>query len=138
MSAAPLRLPPAPAHPAPPRCSGVKGRPHGGVTSGFAAVEIAHRSDDPAAVCKRWADGIGEGATVDATNPTLLHLSGGQTMRFVVPDATGRTGVVGVDLWAVPSGGATAGGGTARKRFDSIEICGVRWTLVDPPPGPRL
>ena len=34
---------------------------------------------------------------------------------------------------AVPSGGATAGGGGARKRFDTVEICGVRWRLVDPP-----
>ena len=60
-------------------------------------------------------------------NPRLsvlqaLSLAGGQTMRFVEPEPGGRTGVVGVDLWAVPG---------VYKKFDTMVICGVKWTLVD-------
>jgi hypothetical protein len=46
-------------------------------------------------------------------------------MRFVEPESDEKTGVVGVDLWAVPG---------AAKKFDSVVICGVTWTLVDCPP----
>ncbi len=41
-----------------------------------------------------------------------------------VATGIGRTGVVGVDLWATP--------GDYRK-FESVDICGVKWTLVDHP-----
>ena len=100
----------------------VDARPHGGVTTGFAAVEIAPRGNDPEAVCKQWMNGLGAGCSIALDNPSTLNLAYGQTMRFVEPGTDGRTGVVGVDLWAAPG---------AHKRFESIEICGVKWTLVD-------
>ncbi|MEM7015732.1 MAG: hypothetical protein AAF512_00160 [Pseudomonadota bacterium] len=102
--------------------NGVDARPHGGVTTGFAAVEIAPREGEPEEICQNWMNGLGAGCTIDPAEPTTLHLSGGQTMRFVKPEPGGNTGVVGVDLWAVPG---------APKKFESITICGVRWTLVD-------
>ena len=105
---------------------GVDARPHGGVTTGFAAVEIAPRDGDPEEVCRRWMNGLGAGASIDPERPATLRLAGGQTMRFVPPGPDGRTGVVGVDLWAAP-------GGT--KKFESLALCGVTWTLVDPPGG---
>ena len=104
--------------------NGVDARPHGRVTTGFAAVEIAPRDDDPAEVCRRWMNGLGAGCSIDPAHPTTLRLAGGQTMRFVAPAPGGRTGVVAVDLWAVPG---------ARKTFESLDICGVKWTLVDHP-----
>ena len=97
-------------------------RPHGGVTTGFAAVEIAPRGVDPQEMCRRWMRGLGAGAWIGPEEPTTLHLGAGQTMRFVQPEPGGRTGVVGVDLWAVR--------GVDRK-FERIDLCGVRWTLVD-------
>ena len=100
----------------------IDARPHGGVTSGFAAVEIAPRGDNPEEVCQRWQNGLGAGASIAPDKPTTLQLAGGQTMRFVEAGPDGRTGVVGVDLWASPG---------AYKKFESIEICGVNWTLVD-------
>ena len=104
--------------------NGVDTRPHGGVTTGFAAVEIAPRGIDPAEACQRWRRGLGApAASVDPAQPTTLRLSGGQTMRFVETAADGRTGVVGVDLWAVASG---------ERKFESIDVCGVKWTLVAP------
>ena len=102
--------------------NGVDARPHGRVTTGFAAVEIAPRDGDPAEVCRRWMQGLGAGCSIDPAQPATLRLAGGQTMRFVEPEPGGRTGVVGVDLWAVPG---------ARKTFASLDICGVKWTLVD-------
>ena len=102
--------------------TGVDARPHGRVTTGFAAVEIAPRDGDPAEVCERWMHGLGAGCSIDPAQPATLRLAGGQTMRFVEPEPGGRTGVVGVDLWAVPG---------ARKTFASLDICGVKWTLVD-------
>ncbi|MDA1301967.1 MAG: hypothetical protein O2868_18040 [Proteobacteria bacterium] len=102
----------------------VDARPHGGVTTGFAAVEIAPRQGDPAEVCQRWVDGLGAGCSLDTSRPATLRLAGGQTMRFVQPGTDGRTGVVGVDLWAAPG---------AQKKFDFIFLCGVKWTLVDHP-----
>ncbi len=104
--------------------NGVDARPHGSVTSGFAAIEIALREGDPEELCNRWLNGLGGGCSIDPANPTTLRLAGGQTMRFVEPEPDGRTGVVGVDLWAVPG---------AYKKFESIFICGVKWTLVDQP-----
>ena len=101
---------------------GVDARPHGGVTMGFAAVEIAPRFSDPQTICRHWVDGLGAGCEVDRDDACTLHLADGQTMRFVEPREDGRTGVVGVDLWAVP--------GAARK-FTSIDICGVTWRLVE-------
>ena len=101
----------------------VEARPHGGVTTGFAAVEIAARDGDPEEVCRRWMSGLGAGCAIDPARPNTLQLAGGQTMRFVTPEPGDRTGVVGVDLWAVPG---------ARKKFESVDICGVKWTLVDP------
>ena len=101
----------------------VEARPHGGVTTGFAAVEIASRNDDPATVCERWMNGLGAGSTIDPSEPTVLRLSGGQSMRFVEPRSNDKTGVVGVDLWAAPGGDRT---------FDSIDFCGVTWKLVEP------
>ena len=103
----------------------VASRPHGGVTTGFAAVEIAPRDGDPEQVCRHWMHGLGAGCAIDPERPNTLRLAGGQSMRFVPPAAGGRTGVVGVDLWAVPG---------ARKKFASVDICGVKWTLVDSPP----
>ncbi len=104
----------------------VDARPHGGVTTGFAAVEIAPRSDDPEEVCERWMCGLGAGSSIDPAEPATLRLAGGQTMRFVEPRVEGRAGVVGVDLWAAPGGD---------KKFESIDVCGVKWTLVDLPQG---
>ncbi len=106
--------------------NGVEARPHGGVTTGFAAVEIAPRDGEPAEVCRRWMDGLGAGCAIDPAEPTTLMLAGGQTMRFVAPAPGGRTGVVGVDLWAVPG---------VDKKFETLDVCGVKWTLVDPPAG---
>ncbi len=102
----------------------VDARPHGGVTTGFAAVEIAPRDVDPEEMCRRWMRGLGAGCEIDPAAPATLKLAGGQTMRFVAPAAGGGTGVVGVDLWAVP--------GTP-KTFETLFLCGVRWNLVDPP-----
>ena len=93
------------------------------MTTGFAAVEIAPREGDPAEVCEHWMHGLGAGCSIDPAQPGTLRLAGGQTMRFVAPPPGGRTGVVGVDLWAVPG---------ARKTFETLDICGVKWTLVDP------
>ncbi len=104
--------------------NGVDARPHGGVTTGFAAVEIAPRDDAPQEVCQRWKDGLGAGAAIDPENPTTLHLSGGQTMRFVEPEPGGLTGVVGVDLWVTPG---------VYPKFASLFFCGVRWKLVEHP-----
>ena len=101
----------------------VDARPHGGVTIGFAAVEIAPRDNDPGEVCRRWQHGLGNGCWIDSDDPTTLHLAAGQTMRFREPAFDGRTGVVGVDLWAVPG---------KRKTFESLDICGVTWRLVEP------
>ena len=42
-------------------------------------------------------------------------------MRFVEPGDGGKAGVVGVDLFALPG---------APRKFATVEICGVRWTLV--------
>ncbi|MYD43850.1 MAG: hypothetical protein F4W90_08160 [Gammaproteobacteria bacterium] len=101
----------------------VDARPHGGVTTGFAAVEIAPRGIDPAEVCKHWQQGLGAGCWIDEDQPAVLQLAAGQTMRFVEPGTDGRSGVIGVDLWNVP--GAT-------KKFESLDICGVTWRLVEP------
>ena len=103
--------------------NGVDARPHGGVTTGFAAVEIAPRDADPVEICERWMRGLGAGSSIDPAHPATLKLAAGQTMRFVEPEPDGRTGVVGVDLWTVP--------GIARK-FTSIDVCGVTWRLVEP------
>lgn len=99
----------------------VDARPHGGITTGFAAVEIAPREGDPETICRHWLQGLGAGCRIDPAQPTTLHLAAGQTMRFVAPAADGRTGVVGVDLWAAPG---------ARPKFNAIDFCGVRWRLV--------
>ena len=101
---------------------GVDARPHGGVTTGFAGVEIAPRDVAPVEMCERWMHGLGSGCSMDPDEPATLHLGGNQTMRFVAPEPDGRTGVVGVDLWAAPS--------TPRK-FDAIDLCGVTWRLVE-------
>ncbi len=98
-------------------------RPHGGVTTGFAAVEIAPRDADPKDVCARWQQGLEAGCWIDPAQPTILHLADGQTMRFVKPGSDGRTGVIGVDLWSVAAN---------RKTFESLDICGVTWRLVEP------
>ena len=68
-------------------------------------------------------NGLGAGSTIDPSEPTVLRLSGGQSMRFVEPRSNDKTGVVGVDLWAAPGGDRT---------FDSIDFCGVTWKLVEP------
>ena len=99
----------------------VDARPHGGITTGFAAVEIAPRESDPATICKQWVNGLGAGCYIDDDDPTTLHLAGSQTMRFVEPRADGRTGVVAVDLWAIPG---------IPKKFESLDMCGVTWRLV--------
>ena len=104
--------------------NGVDARPHGGVTTGFAAVEVAPRDAEPEEMCRRWMEGLGAGCSIDTAQPATLRLAGGQTMRFVAPGPDGGTGVVGVDLWAVPG---------AERKFDALVICGVRWRLVDPP-----
>ena len=106
--------------------NGVDARPHGGVTTGFAAVEIAPRDVDPEEMCQRWMRGLGAGCSIDPDEPATLRLAAGQTMRFVEPGHDGKTGVVGVDLWAVPGVG---------RKFDELFICGVKWRLVEPPAG---
>lgn len=63
--------------------NGVDARPHGGVTTGFASVEIAVRDGDPEEVCQRWMNGLGAGCSIDPAKPATLRLSGEQTMRFV-------------------------------------------------------
>lgn len=103
--------------------NGVDARPHGGVTTGFAAVEIAAREHNPEELCQHWLKGLGNGCSVDEQSPTTLNLAGGQSMRFVDSADGGRSGVVGVDLWRVPG---------AQKKFESIDFCGVTWRLVDP------
>ena len=100
----------------------VDARPHGGVTTGFAAVEIACKDIDPIEICKRWVEGLGAGCESFSDDPTKLRLADFQTMRFV-ESKEGRTGVTGVDLWRVPG----------CNNFTSLEICGVRWRLVDYP-----
>ena len=100
----------------------VDARPHGGVTTGFAAVEIACKDDDPAEICQRWVNGLGAGCESLRDDPTTLRLANFQTMRFVA-SKEGRTGVTGVDLWRAPG----------YNKFDALEICGVRWQLVDYP-----
>lgn len=100
----------------------VDARPHGGVTSGFAGVEIGLLEHAPEVMCKRWLNGLGAGCWIDTRSPTVLNLAGGQTVRFVRADDDGRTGVVGVDLWVPPD---------ARPKFDVINVCGVRWTLIE-------
>ena len=107
--------------------NGVDARPHGGVTTGFAAVEIAPRDAEPEEVCQRWMRGLGAGCSIDPAEPATLLLAGGQTMRFVKPEPGGPTGVLGVDLWAAPGG---------YRKFDTLVLCGVKWTLVDPPASP--
>lgn len=97
----------------------VNSRPHGGVTTGFAAVEIACKDVDPAEICLRWVRGLGAGCSLVAGDPTSLQLADFQTMRFV-DSSDGRTGVVGVDLWQAPGS----------RKFDSLVICGVRWRVV--------
>lgn len=104
--------------------NGVDARPHGSVTTGFAAVEIAPRAAEPEQMCRRWMRGLGAGCSVDSADPATLRLAAGQTMRFVEAKADGRSGVVGVDLWAVPGAG---------RKFDQVFFCGVTWRLVDPP-----
>ena len=104
----------------------VDARPHGAVTTGFAAVEIAPRNADPTTVCERWMNGLGAGSTIDPSEPTVLRLSGGQSMRFIEPISEAKTGVVGVDLWAAPN---------TDKTFKSIDFCGVTWKLVEPTEG---
>ena len=101
----------------------VESRPHGGVTTGFAAVEIACADVDPAEICLRWSNGLGGGCSLLPDDPTSLQLADFQTMRFV-ESSDGRTGVVGVDLWQAHGS----------KKFESLEICGVRWKVV-PYPG---
>ena len=68
--------------------------------------------------------GLGAGGSIDRDEPATLRLAAGQTMRFVEPEPGGRTGVVGVDLWAVPG---------VERKFDELFICGVKWRLVVPP-----
>lgn len=99
----------------------VDARPHGGVTSGFAAVHIACREGAPELICHNWMQGLGAGCWVDPDAPATLHLAHGQKMYFVSPQDE-RTGVVGVDLWALPA---------APKKFSSLELCGVTWRLVE-------
>jgi hypothetical protein len=100
----------------------VDSRPHGGVTTGFAAVEIACKDVDPAEMCLRWVNGLGAGSSLVPDDRTSLQLADFQTMRFV-ESRDGRTGVVGVDLWDAKG----------RIKFDSLEICGVRWRVVPYP-----
>ncbi|MEM7077548.1 MAG: hypothetical protein AAF513_02865 [Pseudomonadota bacterium] len=102
--------------------NGVDARPHGGVTYGFAAVEIAVKNLDPTELCRRWLNGLDAGCELDPDNPAILHLADHQTMRFV-PASDDRTGVVGIDLWRVPGA----------PRFEHLNICGVQWRLVDYP-----
>jgi hypothetical protein len=99
----------------------VDARPHGGVTSGFAAVHIAPREGSPEMVCQNWMLGLGAGCWIDPEAPETLNLAHGQKMHFVSP-REGRTGVIGVDLWALPS---------SPRKFSSLELCGVTWRLVD-------
>ena len=60
-------------------------------------------------------------------------MGGVSLVKFVPLDSTrdGRAGVVGLDIFTAPEG-AGAGSRTAgRKAFNSTELCGVRFTLVD-------
>lgn len=85
----------------------------------FAAAVIA--VDDPAAMAKKWSMGL----ECDLLDETTMQLSGAdQTVRFETVEANGgRTGVVGVDVYAAP--------GKPKAFTGEIFVHGIRWRLVD-------
>ena len=87
-------------------------RPHGGVTTGFGAVEIAPRHGDPNEVCQRWITGLGAGCSIDPARPNTLQLAGGQTMRFITPEPGGP-------YWG---GGCGPVGGPWRSQEVRVEV----------------
>ena len=68
--------------------------------------------------------GLGQGAQIDSAQPATHGLTAGQTMRFVRRKPGCRTGVVGVDLWAVLG---------VHRKFDAMDLCNVKLNLVDRP-----
>lgn len=84
-----------------------------GVVTGLAGITLA--AGDPEAMLARW----GEVLAIDP-EADVLTLPDASTVR-VVPLGEGRTGIVGIDLWA-------ADGVTPR----AFEVAGVRFGIVAP------
>ena len=82
------------------------------------AVVIA--VDDPETMAAKWSDGL-ECPLIDGT--TMQLTGGDQTVRFEAIGADGKTGVVGVDVYAAP--------GKPKAFTGEISVLGIRWTLVD-------
>ena len=64
----------------------------------------------------QWGEGLG-----CAVNGPVVQLNG-STVRFIPIGADGKSGVVGVDLYATPG---------KPKAFDQVKMHGITWTLVD-------
>ena len=100
----------------------------------FAGVTIAVA--DPPAMAAKYATAFDKPLVLGGTAvqiDTRADMGGVSLVKFVPLDSTrdGRAGVVGLDIFAAPEG-AGAGSRTAgRKAFNSTELCGVRFTLVD-------
>lgn len=96
----------------------------------FAAVEIAIEGDGQEAMAAKWSEGLScpllaRDDSSSSSPPTLSVDGGAQEVRFVrSADFSGRTGVVAVDLFAAPG---------KPKAFREIQLCGIRWRLVDRP-----
>lgn len=87
----------------------------------FAGCSIA--CDEPKAIARRWSQGLAKPLTRDGLGVRL----DGAVVRFEQREPGGHAGLVRVDLYAV---------GT--KTFDEIELCGVKFRLVERPPLARL
>jgi len=52
-------------------------------------------------------------------------------VKFISVEPGCRSGLVGVDLYAAAAGAGAGSRTRGKKAFETIELCGVRWTLVD-------
>ena len=91
------------------------------VCEGFAGCSIA--CEEPEVIARRWSQGLAKPLTQDG----LGVLLDGAVVRFEQRKPGGPVGLVRVSLYAV---------GT--KAFDEIELCGVKFSLVERPPMARL
>ena len=86
----------------------------------FAAVVVA--VEDPHTIAAKWSDGlecplVGDGLTMQLTGAE-------QTVRFeTLEDNGGKSGVVGVDVFAAP--------GKPKAWTGEIQVHGIKWRLVD-------